>query len=188
MCLTVAKFILGIYLNDTLKRYVEDNWNTLSPNFFYYDKARTDLTSEIRQFYLQDSVADPLRFMDKFQNITDIFTDRLYAHATRETAKIQAKFSPVYLYYFTYPLYRGMGYLSDINHEWPILPQFVLKEIAWYLNEYIFGTKNLQLGTSHGDDVALIWKFPVFRLPPNSKDFSMSRTMAKLWIDFAHNP
>lgn len=168
-----------------------NNWNELSPNFFQYENAndRKQLTSKIRKFYIGDDLSQPLGFNENFQNITNAFSDRLYIHASRETVKIQSKFSSVYLYYFTYPLYRGMSYLYDINPGLPIFPQFAWKEMMWILNEYIFQRPNLFLGVGHGDDLVLIFKFfPVFDLSPKSKDFAMSRQMVKLWTDFATNP
>lgn len=182
-------YIAGIFVNASLQEFVSTNWNDLSPNFFRYDKSAKNLTDKIRKFYIGDDSPSQQRlaFKENFQHITNIFSDRLYIHATRETVKIQSKFSKIYLYYFTYPLQRGMTYLFDIDPDLPILLQFIWKEIRWFLNEHIFQVPNLFLGCGHGDDIALLFKFPVFHLSPDSKDFAMSRQLVKLWADFATN-
>jgi carboxylesterase type B len=176
-----------IFFNKSLKEEVSKNWNELSPNFFHYEKSNKELTTKIRNFYIGDDPSQPLSFDEKFQNITNAFSDRLYIHALRETVKIQSQWSPIYLYYFNYPLYRSLVYLFDINSNYPILPQFVWKEIKWFLNE-IFKIPNLSLGVGHGDEISLIFQLPLFDISPKSKDFLISQFMVNLWANFTTDP
>jgi carboxylesterase type B len=183
----------GILKSDSLRERVESQWNGLSPKLFFYNAKLDNVTSAIRRFYVQDENESPgktkeMDFQKNFGSLTNAFSDRLYMHASRETARIQSRYSPVYLYYFTYPLKKGLVYLYDINPEWPLVIQFVFKEIFWFIRENIFQTEIPSLGVIHGDDVALVFRFPLIGLPPGTEDFHMSRQMVKMWVDFAANP
>lgn len=177
--------------NASLLSEVESSWNELSPNFLFYDNKLKNVTAKIRRFYNimgDDPLDSTIKFQENFQNITNAFSDRLYLYFTRETVQIQSKLSPIYLYYFNYRLKRGLTYLYDVNPAWPLIPQFVWKEIKWFLDEYIFKREHLFLGVIHGDDVALVFKFPMIDLSPGTKDFEHSRLMVKMWTQFAQDP
>jgi len=171
-----------------LRQKIESEWNNLFPKFFYYNDSLTNVTSEIRNFYLKDEETEKINFHQHFKALTDAFSDRLYIHSTKETVRIQTKYSPVYLYYFNYPLKKGLVYLYDTNPDWPLVIQFVFKEIFWFIREYILQQEYPSIGVIHGDDVALIFRFPIIKLPPSSVDFDISRQMVKMWTNFVMNP
>jgi len=166
---------------------VERHWSELCPNLLFYDEKLRDITAKISSFYIGEK-AKSIQFKEHFENLTNAFSDRLYIHPTRETVRIQSKFSAIYLYYFNYPLKRGLTYLHDINHKWPLVPQFVWKEIKWFFDEYILNRDHFFIGVIHGDDIALLFKFPIIHLWPGTKDFEQSRLMVKMWVEFAQDP
>lgn len=95
---------LGMYTSDEWTEEVNKNWmNGLAPNFLLYNQSDTQLTNDINDFYLNASLeSGSIDFRKDILGFTNIFSDRLYIHASMEAVRIQAKLSPVYLYYNDY--------------------------------------------------------------------------------------
>lgn len=99
----------SIYASEEWTREVNTNWNNgLASKFLIYNESNAQLTNSINEFYLNSNYANgTVDFKNDLLGFTNIFTDRLYLHASIEAARIQANLSPVYLYYNDYITVRN---------------------------------------------------------------------------------
>ncbi|ODN06567.1 Venom carboxylesterase-6 [Orchesella cincta] len=172
-----------IYHNKTLAKIVESNWDDLSSVFFFYEKSLVDITNKIRQFYF-GVPAEKMRFYKQFINFTHVFSDRLYIQSMRETVMHQSQYSPVYAYYFSYPLERGLTFFYDVTPSTPVYLQIGTKVV----NEWVkkaFGIFPHHFGTCHGDELVLLFNFPMTYIDVRDKDYEMSRQMIQTLVQFA---
>jgi len=87
-------------------------WNSTIPKLLSYDSSRTDITNSINAFYFPKIFEfespnstvndDSEKIKVLFPSLTDLITDRIYSFAGIDHALLQAKFSPVFLYYNDY--------------------------------------------------------------------------------------
>ncbi|CAG7713563.1 unnamed protein product [Allacma fusca] len=92
-------YINPILENPTLVKQMNENWTEAAPTYLYYNKSQNDITARITDFYFGDK---EINFQKLIVNFTKLWSDRLYISFTRNTAMMQAKFSPVYTYFFDY--------------------------------------------------------------------------------------
>ncbi|ODN04518.1 Venom carboxylesterase-6 [Orchesella cincta] len=147
---------LGIYESDEWTQEMNLNWNNLAPQFLVYNKNDTNLINSINEFYLNVTISDNIDFQADMQGFTNIFSDRLYIHASLEAVKIQGNFSPVFLYY----------------------------------NDYATESNQFGVGTSHGEELSLLFSPPDFSLPitEGHPDYEQSKIMVDLWAQFVTDP
>lgn len=84
---------------------VNENWtNHLAAELLFYDPNNfPSLSKAINEFYLKTATEDGrVNYMSDLRGFSNIFTDRYYFHASLEAVKLQAKKSPVFLYYNDY--------------------------------------------------------------------------------------
>ncbi|CAL8105113.1 unnamed protein product [Orchesella dallaii] len=174
-----------IYHNRTLAKEVESNWDDLSSVFFYYEKSLADVTKKIREYYFGVS-KEKLRFYNQFLNFTHAFSDRLYIHSMREMVKIQSQYSPVYAYYFSYPLERGLTFFYDVTPTTPVYFQIGTKVVQEWVKK-AFGISPLHFGACHGDELVLLYNFPMTYIDVGDKDYEMSRQMIQTFVQFAYD-
>ncbi|CAL8123706.1 unnamed protein product [Orchesella dallaii] len=146
----------GIYASEEWTQEMNLNWNNLAPQFLVYSDNNTNLTNSINEIYLNMSISDNIDFKTDLQGFTNIFTDRLYIHASLEAVKIQGTIAPVLLYY----------------------------------NDYTTESNYLGIGTSHGEELALLFSPPDFSLPiiEGHPDYEQSKIMVDLWAQFVIDP
>lgn len=173
----------GIYHNRTLAEEVARNWDSLSPIFFSYPETETEVSNKIRRFYFGKSKT--LNFYEQFLNFTNVFSDRWYIHASRETVKTQVKHSPVYLYHFNYALERGLTFFYDLAPPIPVYVQIAIKVVQEWLTTNVLRQPLLHLGTCHGDELVLFFHFPMVYINVGDKDYEISRQFIDMWIQFA---
>lgn len=112
----------SIFASEEWKREVNANWNNgLASKFLIYNESDIQLTNSINEFYLNSTYPNgTVDFEKDLLGFTNIFTDRLYIHASIEAARIQSKLSPVYLYYNDYITVRntiGIGMYIHVCHN-----------------------------------------------------------------------
>lgn len=78
------------------------NWSKLAPFALSYEEKSAknsthNIGNSIRDFYFGNEPID----LSTRENLTNMFSDRNFYQCNREGALLHAKFSPVYLYYFT---------------------------------------------------------------------------------------
>lgn len=78
-------------------------WDEWMPIMLDYDRSKTNVSSKIRNYYFGNFRGKYLTEDTYIENITNIYSDRVYFHATRKAALYHAKYAPTYLYYYSYP-------------------------------------------------------------------------------------
>ncbi len=100
---------------------------------WYDGEPRQEAMDQITKFYIDST--ENIGNMEKFENLTDLFTDRIFIHGTHEAVKVQVQHSPVYLYYYTY---KGTFSLTNLM----LAIKGKLSPTIEFL--YFFGTRWLQ--------------------------------------------
>lgn len=87
-------------------RDLNEDWENVLPVSLQFDRVYTNFTDgqllaiskKIRKFYLDDRpIAE-----DNRQQLTNMYSDRLFNHGVTKCAVLIAKYSPVYLYQFAH--------------------------------------------------------------------------------------
>nr|ARK19930.1 carboxylic ester hydrolase [Ampulex compressa] len=89
--------------NDTIFRQINDNWETLAPISFLYERGTPRsryVTKELRKFYLNDQPVG----LGNYRSLGDIYADSILMYPMYVSAQLLAEYSsmPVYFYKFTY--------------------------------------------------------------------------------------
>ncbi|KAG7190097.1 hypothetical protein KM043_006231 [Ampulex compressa] len=89
--------------NDTIFREINQNWETLAPLIFMYDRGtpRSEYVSrELRKFYLNDQPVG----LGNYRSLGDIYSDSILLYSMHVATQLMAEHSsmPVYFYKFTY--------------------------------------------------------------------------------------
>jgi len=120
-------------------------WNNLIPNLLRYDDnptVKVSTADRIRDYYFGFSSPSDLR---EFQNLTDMFTDRMHFLPTHRAAKLQSVHSPVFLYYFDYKTVVSiLKLVESVNRDLSIIPsevQIAGNLVKGWINENLFGFK-----------------------------------------------
>lgn len=152
-----------VILNSTeLTEEFNGNWNRMAPFALSYKEAVNDGNDEastnIRNFYFANRPID----LDSRENLTNLFSDRNFFQCNRNAAILHARFSPVYLYYFTQP--GPLSWLDIFK-----IPQE-------------FGYD----GVAHSDPVQFFFKLHNFPEITNDSIIApFSSNLVKLWTSFA---
>jgi carboxylesterase type B len=202
----------GLYLNGRIMnnprliKLIETRWDDISAQFLQYNASNKEITEKIKQFYNLNSAAvqentltklenetsktDLLDFnyFEEFHKLTNIFSDRMYNTATRESVRLQAQFSPVYTYYNSY------------QGEWCFVTTFVSDDedancdqppsrytSPWW-KENIELKSRPNYGVSHADELPFFFNYTGAReINSTCVDYQISLDLVKLWVDFAYN-
>ncbi|OXA59977.1 Venom carboxylesterase-6 [Folsomia candida] len=167
-----------------------DGWRAHLSRLLRYDDDNLEksisVADRIRKFYFGDDglPSDP-RY---FQNLTNMFSDRMYFLPTYNTVQLQASQSPVYLYYFDYKTMGSVFKVVDAV-QLAIIPaeiQIARYFVKTWINENILGVQPPSYGAAHGDELFLLFNLNVFlEARQGSIDYDASRVMVKAWTDFA---
>uniref|UniRef100_A0A336MMA8 Carboxylic ester hydrolase n=1 Tax=Culicoides sonorensis TaxID=179676 RepID=A0A336MMA8_CULSO len=111
--------------------FIDANWDLVGPNLLHYNRTvpsdkMNEVSDMIRKHYLGD---EPIN-EETYKRFCDIASNRLFHIGCDESVRIQGKYMPVYMYYYTYKLSFGIA-------------------------ELFAGKRDELLGVSHGDDVLL---------------------------------
>jgi len=101
MTFNILFYLFQVILNSTdLTEEFNRNWDRMAPFALGYKEPNfleMKATNEIREFYFEDEEIS----VDTRDNLTNMFSDRNFFQCTRKASLAYARFSPVYLYYFT---------------------------------------------------------------------------------------
>ncbi len=97
--------------------------------------------------------------------------------------------APVYLYYLTYPgeisLFNLFKWISP-DAQLPVELQVTVGIIKELFYKYILGITSAYYGPCHADELPLLFNMHYFAdITKNSRDYHMSRSLVRLWTDFA---
>lgn len=147
---------------------LNEDWKNVLPISLQFDKLYTNLTTEqqqdvsvkIRKFYFDDrTISEQNR-----QQLTNVYSDRLFNHGVSKCAVLMAAHVPVYTYQF-----------AHIRGDYSILKWFGIDKI---------------LGVSHVDEISFLFAESYGLAPEFQKDSAaenVSKNFVKLWASFATN-
>ncbi|XP_073973312.1 juvenile hormone esterase-like [Rhodnius prolixus] len=135
------------------------NFDQIAPVSLFYDNTAPnpeEVTKEIREYYFD---GQPIT-MSLFQNLTDLYSDRMLIWPVIET--LQKHSDPHYLYYFDY--------------------------LGEYSYQEIFAGRRVLQGSADIDDTIYIWNIKnpfVVGVPTSTQDLYISNLLVKLFYNFA---
>jgi len=163
------------------------DWVEFSSRVLHFERnAKT--SRKIQQFYFPDSLT--LNSSRTFDDLTDIFSDRVFFSSNHQTAMLHSKHSPLYTYIFSHrgeidlvPFLRALR--GEKYHVAIDIPLYYIKD---WIDRHIFGINPRKYGVCHGEE--MIYQFSVPIVPfqsPKSDDFVMSQSFIRSWVDFAYD-
>lgn len=90
-----------------------------------YDKGRVDVSNKIKDYYFGKFTGK--YFPEDVRNITSLFSDRVYFHATQKAATLHSAHADTYLYLYTYP--GDFSFFSLFKAVMPRHEDFLAPEI-----------------------------------------------------------
>lgn len=178
---------IGIIRNKRLISSLENDWYEIAPKLLnYMDNSDKDVTRALTEYYLGPNPT-PIDFQWAFQNFTNLFSDRLYTTATHIAIQEHARRSPVYAYYYAYKSkFSFANFLLLTGQLPPILDIGISLTSNWVWSK-LSGMSNNNLGTCHGDEILMLFNLGVFsNVHKAHRDYEMSQSLVKLWVDFAY--
>ncbi|KAG4071521.1 hypothetical protein HA402_011675 [Bradysia odoriphaga] len=147
---------------------LNEHWTNVLPISLQFDRVYTNFTdeqqlnisTEIRKFYFNNQTISE----DNRQQLTNVYSDRLFNHGVRKCAVLLSEHSPVYSYQFAHN--RG---------DYSIL--------RWFNIDKIFGV-------SHVDELSFLFAESYALAPEFQKDSiaeTVSKNFVKLWASFITN-
>jgi len=121
-----------------------DVWSARLPLLLNFDEnpASPDVPAKIRDFYFGNSSPTARA---SFQNLTNMFSDRMYFLPTHKASEIHSQFAPTYLYYFDYRTFGSILKLVEATQgrtSARILPaelRIARYFVESWVNENLFG-------------------------------------------------
>jgi carboxylesterase type B len=191
---------------------IDRDWNFLLPRLLNYNPKDEAAAWKIRKYYFGDSSRS---IQNQLQNLTNLFSDKMFFSPTKKAADIHSRFAPTYLYYFTYrtpvtvyDLIRGVtpaGFLppeieivGHMTRSWIESNVFRMKTGMEGKKNYFFiplprntnsRTSNFIYwfsGACHGDELSILYNTNFFsEIGKSSKHYPFAKAFVKLWADFA---
>jgi len=119
------------------------------PLMLDYDPGRIDISTKIRNQYFPNSYENPVTNME---NLTLLYSDRVYFHAAKKAATLHSHYAPVFFYYFSYK--SEMSFFSLFKAVLPAPSDFfppeikiaadVTKDLFW---KYVVGSSTPKYGS-----------------------------------------
>jgi len=181
----------AIMANKTMTDLAQHEWNEFVRKLLVFQK-NDDAAHKIRDFYFENK--SDITTFDNLHSYAKMISDRGFFADIHHGAKLQAKSSPVYLYYYSYP---GEWTVANLFMEVRgTLPR--LMEAGWailsscnswlhnWINKTLLGRTLPNYGASHSDELALLFQMPwISDVFEDSRDYTMSLDVVKLWVSFA---
>ncbi|ODN00459.1 Venom carboxylesterase-6 [Orchesella cincta] len=181
----------AVMANKTMTDLAQNEWNEFVRKLLVFQK-NDDAAQKIRDFYFENK--SDITTFDNLHSYAKMISDRGFFADIHHGAKLQAKSSPVYLYYYSYP---GEWTVANLFMEVRgTLPR--LMEAGWailsscnswlhnWINKTLLGRTLPNYGASHSDELALLFQMPwISDVFEDSRDYTMSLDLVKLWVSFA---
>jgi hypothetical protein len=142
-------YVPGVAKDPELSRSLEnlETWSAKIPLLLNFDDTSTstnDAALKIRDFYFPKGGSPTSR--SNFQNLTDMFSDRMYFLSTKHAAELHSKFAPVHLYYFDFKTTGSVLKLVEATQQRnsriiPAEVQIVSYIVESWLAENVFGNE-----------------------------------------------
>lgn len=143
-------FPTGIIKNQELQKKLNEDFNNTLPSLLGISEHpnKQQITTQVRQFYFQNNESP--NFLENFENYTNMLSDRLYFTATHESILVQTRYSPVYIYYYTYPAQFSFSQILTLSGSFPPVLEFIVKLAFRWIQVNIFRQEQSNIGICHG--------------------------------------
>jgi carboxylesterase type B len=178
----------AILANYSMAAVAKNDWRLFIERVLWFNSSTGIAAEKIREKYFGSHTAfrhpDPFETLD---NYTTMISDRGFNYDAHHGVLLQSKYSPVYVYYYTYRgEWSAVTYFKEIRGAWPRLVEVAWALAATWVRKKIFGQPLPTYGASHSDELALLFHMPlVSDITPDCNDYTMSVDLIKLWVDFA---
>jgi carboxylesterase type B len=173
--------------NETRRRLLNDNWRKISPIIFYFDDHpnQWNISNKVRDYYLKNGKIS----LDSLEDTTNMFSDREFFEGTHDSAKMQSKVAPVYLYYYKYRGKFGFGslLLSTTGRSLPASLDAVISTTTTWFRSNVLRREKRHYGVCHADELPIFYNIPLLtrEIFPGTEDYAFSQSVVKLWTTFA---
>ena len=134
-----------IVRNESLVHLAEDHWDSIAPNFLYYE-PNAETSQRIRDFYFGKD------HMDKFANHTALQGDRHFYVGVAKAIELHTKEAPAYIYYYTYPgEFTLSNILLAIRGKYPVMMELIGHFLSTWVKKTLFGINPPRYGICHAD-------------------------------------
>ncbi|CAL8100204.1 unnamed protein product [Orchesella dallaii] len=178
-----------ILANKTMADKAKTDWPFFIERALWFNSSKGIAAEKIRNFYFGNNADPALVAENPFEaldNYTTMISDRGFNHDAHHGARIQSKYSPVYMYYYSYRgEWSAVNYFKEVRGAWPRLVEVAWAIAAAWVRKNILGQPLTNYGASHSDELALMFHMPwVSDVTPECNDYTMSLDLIKLWADF----
>jgi carboxylesterase type B len=188
-CFMLCKKNIVLFMNPFATIRLNSEWNVLAPRLLGFDELddphKRRIAQKARSYYLQNRDFSE----EDFQDILQLFSDSNFNYGFRTSAIAHSKQQPVYAYYYNYN--GTFGFFQSFQG----MSRAVPKVLDWFwsmaytwLHSEVSGKDFVHRGPCHGDELALLWRIPLIaHITSDNPDYSLSRAMVKMLVDFATN-
>lgn len=175
----------GFVQNKTLVQAMNKDWNDVAPKILFYQR-NDPLSEKIRKKYFGKIRKITKKHQSK---ITNMVSDGVFFYPASESARMQSKVAPVYLYYY---LHAGDFSLAHVvclfRGDYHYVIEMLLDSIKKWININVYGRRHHYYGACHGDEQFLQFNTPItadINPEEGGVHYKMSKDFVKLWADFA---
>lgn len=145
--------------NESLIQYLREDMAKFLPRLLYFeDDTNRTVLNQLREYY---DLPDPkIESLDDFKNWTSLFTDRFWLTDIHRTLTLQAKLSPIFVYYFTYPTqFTFTEIVMALKGEYHPLVEIMGMTVKNLVRKYILGETLPSFGKWPRDSFTSGWYF-----------------------------
>ena len=139
----------GFVQNKTLMKALNEDWYDVAPKILFLQR-NDDAFRKVRQQYFGNSKKITKKHKAK---LTNLVSDAVFFYPASESARLQAKVSPVYLYYYPHVGEFSLAHMVTLfrgNYHYII--EFLLDAVRKWINLNIIGQRHHYYGVCHGDE------------------------------------
>lgn len=206
-------YFVGLEATPEVMNALDVKWDEHVAVLLHYNPEMKNVSTKIRHFYCPRSFPpfDPkdrsssssenersirksletIPPQNALENVTDMLSDGVWFHATKQAAAHHSKYAPVYLNYFsyhsnilpsTYTFIKSARVRNNIPAEFT-WPRYLAEA---YFGQYFMQSRNhKRFGACHGDDLMYYWNTnPVVQIRTVSRDYQFSTDFVKSLSDF----
>ncbi|CAG7829147.1 unnamed protein product [Allacma fusca] len=143
----ILLFAAGVMSKNDILARMNQHWNAVAPTLFYYDtwnitSAEKDtISNKIRKFYFGDK---PIGGTTR-QNLTNLYSDRLFVQGIFDTVELHSNFAPVYPYVMSF---KGGKSSVGSHYQIPVSTHGDDSQYLFNFQEFPFGTEQFKFSSN----------------------------------------
>jgi len=176
----------AVMANQTLQDMAEDDWSEFIRKLLVFTKNDA-IAEKIRNFYFGDCTTQKCKesFTENLTRYTRMISDRGFFVDFHHGAQLHTSFTPVYLYYYSYPGEWSVANLfMEVRGTLPRLMEAGWAIISHWVKKSIFGGSLPHYGNSYLDiDYYWLVTFHELTKRSNSNEFQVPLILMS-WLCF----